>query len=231
MHKQYESILFDADETLFRFDAQHGLQRMLERLGVSFSLLDFSSFRRENQQLWVRYQQGEITMAELRQQRFAPWCEKTGLSTAELSQLFSEAALETSELLPGASELITALSGKMRLVLLTNGFKEMQAPRLAKHGLTQHFELIVTSEEVGVPKPHPRIFDETLSALGQVPRERVLMVGDTLESDILGGLNSGIDTCWYNPNNKASHSGIKPTYQVNCLHQLRHQVVKTLATN
>lgn len=228
MQKRYQSIFFDADETLFHFDAQQGLQRMLTLLDIEFSLQDFLSFRHENQQLWKRYQQGEITMAQLREQRFVPWTQPTGLTTTELSQHFAEAILETSTLLPGAEALIKALSDKAHLVIITNGFKEMQAPRLAKHGLEDHFELIITSEEVGLPKPHRRIFDEALQALQKVPREAVLMVGDTLEADIAGGINAGIDTCWYNPSAKPTHSNIKPTYQVQCLHQLRQRLAQTL---
>ena len=221
MHKPYQSIFFDADETLFHFNAQTCLERSLEYLEISYTNDELRQFRHTNQQLWQRYQRHEITMRELLDLRFAPLRERSGLNTDTLSKIFFNEAVLCSELIPGASELIKTLSGKIPLVLLTNGFKDMQLPRLQKHGLESCFDWVITSEEVGLPKPHRSMFDHAVAKLSNIPRSHILMVGDSLEADILGGHQAELDTCWFNPSTKPRHSKIKPDYQVSCLHQLR----------
>lgn len=85
--------------------------------------------------------------------------------------------------------------------IITNGFTSLQQTRLERTGLRDHFDLLIISEEVGVAKPDARIFDYALAQAGNPDRARVLMVGDTAESDIRGGVNAGLATCWFNPIN------------------------------
>jgi 5'-nucleotidase len=127
--------------------------------------------------------------------------------------------------LPGAMNLLNALKGKVKLGIITNGFVELQEARLQRMGLKNHFDVLVISEQVGVAKPDPKIFDYALSLMGNPQREKVLMVGDNPASDILGGVNAGLETCWLNLDNKPAPLEVVPHYQVNSLLELEQRLM------
>lgn len=218
--KNYKWILFDADETLFRFDAFSGLQRMFSGFSILFTDQDYQEYQLTNKSLWKAYQNGEITAQQLQHQRFDSWASKLAVTPEELNHLFLSAMADICMPLDGAISLIHSLKPKCKLGIITNGFTELQQTRLERTGLREHFELLVISEQVGVAKPHPDIFNHALAIMGNPVREHVLMVGDTLESDILGGLNAGLDTCWLNTEKKLATEGITPHYQVHSLSEL-----------
>ena len=191
---KWDWIFFDADETLFTFDAFGGLQRMFLDYSVTFTAEDFQDYQAVNKPLWVDYQNGAITALQLQHQRFDAWAERLNVSPGSLNEAFLNAMAEICSPLPGAVSLLDSLKGKAKLGIITNGFTALQQIRLERTGLRDHFDALVISEEVGVPKPDPRIFDYALAQAGNPDRDRVLMVGDTAESDILGGMNSGLST-------------------------------------
>ena len=121
---------------------------------------------------------------------------------------------------------LDALKGKAKLGIITNGFTALQQIRLERTGLRDHFDALVISEEVGVPKPDPRIFDYALEQAGNPDRERVLMVGDTAESDIRGGMNAGLSTVWLNAHGRTLPEGIQPTWTVTSLNELEQLLCK-----
>ncbi len=223
---RYDWILFDADDTLFHFDAFAGLQRMFATFGVHFDEQAFAQYQTQNQPLWVAYQNGDISACELRHRRFAPWAERLAVSTDHLNEAFMSTMVEVCTLLPGASELIASLQGKARLGIITNGFAAMQQARLQRAGWEQAFSPLVVSEEVGMAKPDPGIFEHALALMGQPARERVLMVGDNPHSDILGGLNAGLHTCWLNTQGKLAPEGITPHHEVTSLGQLQQWLLE-----
>ncbi|MCK8045584.1 pyrimidine 5'-nucleotidase [Shewanella sp. 1CM18E] len=218
---QYKWVLFDADETLFHFDAFQGLQLMFSRFDVDFSRQDFAHYQKVNQPLWVDYQDGKLTAQELQNIRFTEWAQKLTVSTQELNSGFLSAMADTCQLLPGAQELIDSLTGRVNMGIITNGFTELQSVRLQKVGLVDRFSPLVISEEVGIAKPDVGIFNHALSLMGNPDKSSVLMVGDNPHSDILGGINAGIHTCWLNSNGAEKPHGINPHYQVSTLCELR----------
>lgn len=188
---KWDWIFFDADETLFTFDSFGGLQRMFMDYSVTFTAEDFQDYQAVNKPLWVDYQNGAITALQLQHQRFDAWAERLKVSPGLLNEAFLNAMAEICAPLPGAVSLLDSLKGKAKLGIITNGFTALQQIRLERTGLRDHFDALVISEEVGYPKPDPRIFDYALAQAGNPDRDRVLMVGDTAESDILGGMNAG----------------------------------------
>ena len=225
--KPYEWILFDADETLFEFDALRGLKLMFSRFGINFSDADFSEYQLVNKPLWVQYQNGEISATQLQCQRFQSWAERLDETPKTLNSAFLSAMADICAPLQGAANLLNTLRGKMKLGIITNGFTELQQVRLERTGFRDHFDVLIISEQVGVAKPHPEIFEYALSAMGHPSRERVLMVGDNPDSDILGGLNAGLHTCWVNADNKPEPTDIKPHYQVSSLSELESLLVQS----
>lgn len=218
--KPYQWILFDADETLFRFDAFRGLQLMFSSMNVEFTQADFEAYQAVNKLLWVDYQNGAISAQELQQRRFDDWANKLDTSSQDLNSAFLAAMAEICHPLEGAVSLLNILKGKAKLGIITNGFTELQQVRLEKTGLKNFFEMVIISEQVGVAKPDRAIFEHALEKMGYPSRETVLMVGDNPDSDIVGGLNAGFDTCWLNVENKILPEGVTPHYQVTSLSEL-----------
>ncbi len=219
---KYEWVLFDADETLFHFDAFKGMQLMFSRKGVDFTEQDYAEYQQVNKPLWVDYQNGDITADELKHTRFKSWAEKLETTTAELNSAFLEAMADICTLLPGAQELIQALSKKANLGIITNGFTELQAIRLERTGMSEYFKHVVISEEVGVAKPDLGIFAHAFDMIGNPCKSKVLMVGDNQHSDILGGINFGIETCWLNRFDEPKAADIDPHHQVKSLDELHN---------
>ncbi len=119
---KYDWILFDADETLFSFDAFKGLVLMFSRHGVAFDKTDFIEYEKINRPLWVQYQNGEISAAELQQTRFRPWAKKLNTTEQQLNDDFMNAMADICKPLPGAKSLLDSLKGKAKLGIITNGF-------------------------------------------------------------------------------------------------------------
>jgi 5'-nucleotidase len=226
---KYQWILFDADETLFHFDAFKGLQLMFSRFDVDFTQHDFSHYQTVNQPLWVDYQEGRITAQQLQHIRFQSWADKLAMTTQKLNSAFMQAMADICSLLPGARELIDSLTGKVNMGIITNGFTELQSIRLERTGLKGAFFPLVISEQVGVAKPDIGIFQYALNHMGNPVKEKVLMVGDNPHSDIQGGMNAGIDTCWLNIRGDEVPDGITPDYQVNSLTQLQQLLLQPLS--
>ncbi|KRE92511.1 dUMP phosphatase [Frateuria sp. Soil773] len=217
----YPWILFDADDTLFHFDAYRGLRLMFSAFGVDFTAQDFEHYQQANKPLWTDYQDGRINAGHLQVTRFASWADRLGVAPQRLNSAFLAAMADICTLLPGAEDLIRNLRGRARLGLVTNGFTELQTARLERTGLKDAFSPLVISEQVGIAKPDARIFAHALALMGEPPRGQVLMVGDNPHSDILGGLNAGIRTCWFNPRGEAAPPGIEPHHQVDSLAALQ----------
>jgi 5'-nucleotidase len=222
--KPYEWILFDADDTLFHFDAYSGLRNMFAGYGVDFGESDYRSYNELNKPLWVDYQDGRISAQQLQQQRFVVWAERLQVPAAQLNSAFLSAMADICTPLDGAVDLLDTLRGRAKLGIITNGFTELQRVRLERTGLRGHFDVLVISEEVGFAKPHVGIFDHAHALMGKPERGRVLMVGDKAETDILGGINAGFETCWYNPAGLSAPEGIAPHYQVDSHAQLRERL-------
>lgn len=218
--KQYQWILFDADETLFHFDDFSGLQRMFAKFNVQFTAEDYKAYKKTNTELWLQYQDGKITVEELHHQRFSAWVRELPLSPLDLNNHFLEAMIEICSALDGVDDLLQMLNGKVKLGIITNGYTKLMHARLERFGYHDHFDALVISEQVGVAKPHPGIFEHALDLMGNPPPEKVLMVGDNPVSDILGGLNAGMDTCWLNITNQTAPEGVIPHYQVTSIAEL-----------
>ncbi|MCO4164909.1 pyrimidine 5'-nucleotidase [Citrobacter youngae] len=224
--KKWDWIFFDADETLFTFDSFTGLQRMFLDYSITFTAEDFQDYQAVNKPLWVDYQNGAITSLQLQHARFQSWAERLKVEPGQLNDAFINAMAEICSPLPGAVSLLNAIRGKAKIGIITNGFTALQQIRLERTGLRDYFDLLVISEQVGVAKPDPRIFDHALEQAGNPDRSRVLMVGDTAESDILGGINAGLSTCWLNTHHREQPAGIQPTWTVTSLSELEQLLCK-----
>jgi 2-haloacid dehalogenase len=218
----YLWLLFDADDTLFDFPRAEAdaLRRTLEQSGLAFERSAFEIYARVNLQVWKEFERGEISSQELRLKRFRVFFAETGLpgDPQAVSPLYLKNLALGTALLPGADETVRTLKGRYRLALVTNGLADVQRPRLERSALKDCFEKVFISEEVGAAKPSAAFFDAVFGEIGQPPREQVLIIGDSLTSDMQGGLDYGIDTCWYNPDGK--NTDLPVTFQIASLDAL-----------
>lgn len=221
---KYNTILFDIDDTLFDFKKSeiNALHNTFMEYKMPEGLSDYhASYRKISNKLWSDLEKGEIGLRDLGIERFKRLFLEHQLETDAL--LFSRSYLgnlgNEVHLMPGASELCGQLSG-YRLAIITNGFGEVQHARIQNSPLCDLFEQIIVSEETGYQKPHHGIFDYAFEKLQLTDRSKVLMVGDSLQSDIQGGINYGIDTCWFNPLQKENLTAFAPTYEIQHLLEL-----------
>lgn len=216
---KYEVILFDADETLFDF-------KKSEREAFKKTMLEFDIKYDErchlkiyhdiNAAIWSEFEQGLITQENLKVERFKRLSDSLKISFNEtnFAKLYSKYLADASFLYDDSIDLIESLNKYYRMTIITNGLISVQDKRIRKSIISKYFEDIVISEEILISKPNPKIFEHALKNINYVDKSKVLVVGDSLTSDIQGGINFGIDTCWYNPNKIINETSIKPTYEI-----------------
>lgn len=220
----YKTLLLDADETLLDFCRSEGyaLETTLHAHGVSMTPTMQDRYHEINRSLWEQLERGEITRERLKVERFERFLASIGLCTdaAVFNTAYMSAIGEKGFVLEGAVELLQTLSKRFRICIITNGTASVQHTRLADSGLLPFVSDLFISEEIGADKPSPLFFDYVLSALGNPDKGELLIIGDSLTSDIRGGILAGIDTCWFNPYAKRCPEELTPTMQVRSFSEL-----------
>ncbi len=213
---KYEWILFDADNTLLDFTkaSEKAFAKALQNMDIPHQVDYFSRYKKANHVVWTAFENGEIEAITLRSKRFELFL--TDIQIERDPALFNTHYLNNlvahTTLYKGALNMLDGLKDKTKLGLITNGLKEVQRPRLRHTGIYHLFDTIVVSDEIGVAKPNPAYFDYVFREMNYPPKEKVLVVGDNLLSDIKGGINYGTDTCWFNPENKENTTPFSPTF-------------------
>lgn len=227
---KYSCIFFDADDTIldFRSSATMALRQTLEEHDLPISKESLDIYHRINQEVWEAFEKKQISAPELRILRFERFLDAIGeyREPERLSQRYLYILSQSSVFIEGAREALDVLkTNGYRLFLITNGLKEVQRPRFVKARMGQWFDAIIVSDEIGVAKPDQRFFDRAFDEAGFPERESALVVGDSLQSDIQGGNNYGVDTCWFNPAQRENLSGHLPKYEVANYRQLMMEVL------
>jgi YjjG family noncanonical pyrimidine nucleotidase len=221
---KYKWLLFDLDNTLLDFDgaAITAFQKTLSVSGIASQPHYYKLYKKINHQVWTAFENKEINAVELRTRRFELFLqsiEKDGFP-AEMSKQYLSFIVEHSNLLQGARALLDHLQPQYQMAIITNGLKEVQRPRISLTKIGHYFETIVVSDEIGHAKPDAAFFDYTFNQIRQPKKEEVLVIGDSLNSDIKGGNNYGMDTCWCNLKQEENTSNQQPTFEINDLKEL-----------
>jgi 2-haloacid dehalogenase len=220
----YNWLLFDADGTLFAYEGaeEQALQNVFAHYQLTYNDEVGEAYKRINQGMWKRLEEQTITLMDLRWQRFADLFIELGISqdAVEFSKMYLHYLGQAADLILGTLEVLEHLHGKFNLAIITNGINEVQHSRIHISGLERFFQHIFISEAIGVFKPARGFFDSVFEEIGQPPKESVLVIGDSLSSDIAGGVGYGLDTCWYNPRGEADKYGYPITYEIRELKQL-----------
>lgn len=222
---KYYCILFDADNTLLDFDAAESkaLADTLRNYGIEPDAETVQTYRTINEELWRQLEKGQLRRDKLMAERFTRFLKAvdaagngTEMNKFYLDQLSTHPDLAA----PNVLDVLKELSEVATLAVVTNGFDRVQSRRVAESGMKDFIEEVFVSEKLDSEKPNRKIFDAALRSLGVENREHVLMVGDSLTSDIQGGINAGLDTCWYNPNHTENPGKVCPTYEISNLEEL-----------
>jgi 2-haloacid dehalogenase len=225
---KYEWLLFDADGTLFDYNKSEveALKKTFEQLDHEFKPGYAKTYRQINEHMWLEFELGRISQDLLRTRRFELLFQaiNIGSDPEEFSREYLENLAHGSDLIAGAEKTLKALYENVGLVIITNGIKDVQRSRLKRSAIGNYFSNMIISEEVGASKPDRRIFDAAFNSMNNPQKREVLIVGDSLTSDIRGGMNYGIATCWFNPAQKPCDLDIEIQYEITSLSELLHIV-------
>ncbi|NBI05837.1 YjjG family noncanonical pyrimidine nucleotidase [Senegalia massiliensis] len=228
---KYNIIIFDADMTLFDFEKaeKYALENSISYFNYEYSEKEhLSMYKTHNKAVWNEFEDGKISAQDLKSERFRRFFKETKIKIdpSEFSFKYMDFLKESSFLLKGAKELIEEIHSDFRLVIITNGLSKVQNVRIRNSEIANYFEDIIISEEVGFKKPDSEIFKLTLDRINHTEKEDLIIIGDSLKSDIKGGLNFGIDTLWYNPNNNKNNTEIKPKYEAHDFSEIKKIIYK-----
>lgn len=221
---RYSIILFDADDTIFDFHraCHYALDVTFPKYGLPNTPESHETYMRINQNAWNEFEQGILTKEELKYQRFRrllDFWEREG-DAVQMSEDYMDALGEGAFLIDGAMETCRVLSQERRLYFVTNGVERVQRSRLSHSPIREFFTDIFVSEAVGIPKPHREYFDFVFSHIPDFNLEKAIIVGDSLTSDMAGGVTAGLDTCWYNPKGLPKPENLQLTYEIRRLPEL-----------
>lgn len=226
----YRIAFFDADNTLLDFTrAEHdALCACLTARGLPHDEDTVSSYSAINDGHWKRLELGLTTRDRLKSERFADFFQSIGYSgdPVLMARDYESTLGKQTCLLDGALELIQELHGKCELYIVTNGITAVQESRFGACALAPFFDRCFISEQMGCAKPEKRFFDLVAAAIPNFDCRQALVIGDSLSSDIRGGINAGLDTCWFNPHNKPTPSDMSITYTVRQLSEIKDILLK-----
>lgn len=221
---RYRTIIMDADNTLLDFNAaeQYALAKTFREAQLALTAAIRENYTEINCLLWQELERGEITQSQLKNERFYRLFRQMGIrrNATAFGERYAYWLSKGTFLMPDAGAVCRALIGKYQLAILTNGITDIQIPRIRNSRIGKYFDHIIISEEIGYSKPDPRSFEIAARRIGATQLESMLMVGDSLQADISGAQNFGIDTCWFNLRGSKNNTQISPLYEIGRLREL-----------
>jgi putative hydrolase of the HAD superfamily len=226
---RYKHIFFDLDSTLWDFEKNSNktLLQLIDRFSLVKKGIDtpenfIRRYKIHNERLWDLYRIDKIRKEDLRGKRFLLTMQDYGINDFQLAEDFGLAYIEESpyktELFPFSHEILNYLKEQYTLHIITNGFQEVQHIKLEASKLHMYFDIVITSEQVGVKKPNPKIFEFALEKANALAHESI-MIGDDLIVDVLGAKNVGMTAVYFNPGKKEHNENI--AFEILCLSQIK----------
>lgn len=223
--EQFTTILWDVDGTLldFLYSQRYALTKCFRTIGREISDEIVQRYSQINDSFWKRLEKGEITREELLPGRFAVLFEELGIKDVDIGAFrreYQEGLGSVYSYIDDSLTICKSLQGLFRQYVVTNGVTHTQKNKLRLSGLSEIMDGIFISEEIGADKPGKAFFDVCLARIEEKDKARILLVGDSLSSDIKGGVLAGIRTCWYRPEGAVNGSPYQPDYEISDLHQV-----------
>lgn len=218
-----KQILFDLDNTLMDFNKAeyNAFQAVMAHYGIVFTETIFRQYEVINAGLWKELEQGLVTMDYVQNERYAILFKQLNLlfDGEQANKYYHKMLQNQCELVLHAEEVCSELAKRYRISIVTNGVYNTQINRIHNSVIDKFITNIFISESIGAEKPDIRFFEYVIEKL-QCNKNDILIVSDSLSSDIQGGINAEIQTCWYNPSGKENKSGIIPNYIISDLKEI-----------
>jgi 2-haloacid dehalogenase len=223
-------VLIDLDDTILDFHRSEAeaLSEALRGMNIEPTDGVIKRYSEINDRLWKMLEKGEIEKSVLLYRRFELFCEHYGFvcDAKEMARTYMESLSENAHLFDGAAELCQRLSTHFRLYIVTNGVEFIQKRRFSKSGLAEYFSGVFISGVIGHEKPSVKYFEHLSSEIADFDKSKAIIVGDSLSSDIKGGVSFGIDTLWYNPKKLPNNSGLEITYTATSFDEIYDYLVE-----
>ena len=212
------NVLFDLDDTLFDFHKAEkiALTKTLVHFGIDPTEETLALYSTINAAHWKRLELGEISREEVKVGRYRELFKTIGVECDPVkATAYYESMLAIGHyFMPGAPELLEELYRKYRLYIVSNGTAKVQEGRIGSSGITKYMDGIFISQILGANKPDKQFFDICFAEIPDFSLSETVIIGDSLSSDIKGGINAGITTVWFNPKGRENDSDIKPDYTI-----------------
>ena len=221
---RFDILLWDVDGTLLDFIAAEkaAVQTLFREFGLGECTDEMvERYSRINKEYWERLERGELSKPEILVRRFADFFASEGLDASkapEFNEQYQVRLGDTVVFCDDSYGLLSSLRGRVKQYAVSNGTVVAQTRKLRRSGFDRLLDGVFLSEELGYEKPATEFFDRVFAAIGEPDRERVLIVGDSLTSDITGGNRAGIRTCWYNPKGEPNLTAARADYEIRDLH-------------
>lgn len=219
MTNQFEILLWDVDQTLLDFDRSqdYALRYSFKEFGMEADERIVSHYAAINDAYWKLHERGEVTKDELLLGRFEKLFQELGILQADVRDfalVYQKALGSVYYFRDDAYQLCSKLKGRVRQYAVTNGVSATQRNKLHLSGLDQVLDDIFVSEEIGYPKPCIEYFDRCFQKILDFEKDKAIIIGDSLSSDIKGGNAAGISCCWYNPYGQINDAGLKIDFEI-----------------
>ena len=222
--KKYKYLLFDVDGTLLDFNKaeEQALINTFQKYNIVLTEQMNQRYEQINKQLWKDFENGLIDKKTIVYTRFVQLFQEFGIDEDGIAfeDDYQDALGEGYFLLPHARDILEKLYQKYPLYVVTNGVSKTQYSRLKGTRIDQYFQDIFVSEDIGYQKPTREYFDYCFKKMKNIDLDQTLIIGGSLSSDIQGGINVGIDTCWYNPHCIEKPQDMNITYIIHDLREL-----------
>lgn len=223
--RRFTTVLMDVDGTLLNFDEaeRRGVRIVMHAYGIEPTKAFEQRYHEINKKYWKAFERGEIPKEAIIENRFVEFFRTLGkeIDAVAVERLYREQLDSCAILMDGALEICAYLKERYQLYVVTNGISHTQYRRLRDSGLEAYFADVFVSEDSGSQKPKTEYFDYCFARIAEQDRSRMLIIGDSLTSDIQGGKNAGIATCWVNFGRQPRMAGVKPDYEVRSLPELK----------
>lgn len=223
MLNKYTTLLFDVDGTILDFEKskERAFHEILRENHLQEEKINLACFSKVEAALWAAFEKEEITKDYILSNRFRRYFNEINvtLDCMTFEKSYQERLGRYADKIKDADEVLHELAKNYHMHIITNGVTNTQMTRLEIAGYLSLFDKIFISDAIGFAKPRKEFFDYVLAQTG-TKKEEALIIGDTLTSDIVGGVNSGIDTCWFNPTGMQNPYEFEPTFVINNLKAL-----------